>query len=1105
MGFDGYLSLGGVELINAERTQRYVRNMAPWLALPTFENYEGLHLALGDKPYESPLIDGAEWVHTDIVDYADVPGLYTVPAFTASHRFYGLYPLGPFTGIGDSTSTAQITEGILSGGQVGVSRDGTRTIRVHGVLIGEDELAAEAGLSWLRAAIRSTDCTMHDSACGTADLQFLLGPPEVCDIWIKGFAGDSETFGNVTPGNSPLNLQMGNGGNPLEGQLSLVWNVAFYFPRSDGQRIQWGALDDEGSKKVETHGPVTIQRSNYAGNPSFTADATGWAAASATLSQVAAGGVDGGGYGHLAEEAPPVIRFNWVPDPAFVNPSMATSGWRLIGATTGVTATGGPTARQGVLTKGGTDATLGAELSLLGPQDGPIASTISLWVAAHGDPITVIVLDNLGTVVTTQTLAAAGAGRVSIESTIGPNYVLRLTSVAAQISIADLLVEEGATAGTFFSGNDADTSTTDYSWLGTPLLSASRFRNGALTAHTLTLLTPDTAYDTLADSFYLRSDLGAQVTAQIISSDDGSILASLPISVPYAWTRYTLSTILGRNTKIVISGTGTYDIDRVLVESGVTAAGSYFDGSSASVDGYATFWLAGANSSTSRRIWDDRALTASYYPTLDPNVYATLPIDRESTSLHVYLDVIQGVVSNGAIGWGLAAGVDAATQLDPITRRYHDVYAIQGPTVLNRYPLNQGGAAIEVDFLLTAENPFAYGPTANVIDEWEELDNFFYSDPRDVLTNLATNPSAETATTGFTAVPGTTGVAALTSAAPSTTTAFGTKVLKCAWTTASTVAGGGAYYSQTVTPGEVLSLGFGHVKSSIANRLQLVVDWYDGATLLSSTPGPVAAVTAGAINTTFTLANITAPATATIARVKIISVAGTGYANWSIGSYLELDGLIITDGMQLYPWFDGSTPADSEYVYAWTGPADASTSTKTLSPAAVTTLIDPLLPALPASPTVPDVSDIAFPDQYDWHRYLVPIPKQDVSLWSNTVSIITLTSKTVAIRQVRLRFYPNPFGYDPDKVDPLYYCGETIVSYLPPATELTVDGVSQHSYAAITGQESQPADSIMYGTGGYPVSWPEMSCGIDYVMSVDILPTLSTDDLDIGLEVTLRE
>jgi hypothetical protein len=76
-----------------------------------------------------------------------------------------------------------------------------------------------------------------------------------------------------------------------------------------------------------------------------------------------------------------------------------------------------------------------------------------------------------------------------------------------------------------------------------------------------------------------------------------------------------------------------------------------------------------------------------------------------------------------------------------------------------------------------------------------------------------------------------------------------------------------------------------------------------------------------------------APATAVIARVSVTTVAGTGYANWSIASYLQVDAFHANIGATLDPYFDGDTAGG-----VWSGTAHASTSTFYLlvSPAAPT-------------------------------------------------------------------------------------------------------------------------------------------------------------------------
>lgn len=201
--------------------------------------------------------------------------------------------------------------------------------------------------------------------------------------------------------------------------------------------------------------------------------------------------------------------------------------------------------------------------------------------------------------------------------------------------------------------------------------------------------------------------------------------------------------------------------------------------------------------------------------------------------------------------------------------------------------------------------------------------------------NYATNPSGETATTGYTAVAGTSGTAAITNPAPAVSTAFGTKVIKCAWSVASTAAGGGAYYELDIAAAglavaDVISVGWFHLLSSIGNRIQLSVEFRTNVATISTTTATEKQVTAATIYSAtdspeLKAEGLTIPATCTKIRVRVLTVAGTGYANWSIASYLELDGLRIVEAATLpAAYADGSSAPQ----YEWAGTADASTTTE---------------------------------------------------------------------------------------------------------------------------------------------------------------------------------
>lgn len=177
------------------------------------------------------------------------------------------------------------------------------------------------------------------------------------------------------------------------------------------------------------------------------------------------------------------------------------------------------------------------------------------------------------------------------------------------------------------------------------------------------------------------------------------------------------------------------------------------------------------------------------------------------------------------------------------------------------------------------------------------------------VTNLVTNPSGETATTGWSAVAGTSGTAAVTNPKVTGLIRQGRRELRCTWSVASTAAGGGLKYDQAVTAGLVYSFGLGRVRASIGNRLQVSVEWRTASATISTVTATAVQVTAGTIydEATFLLENLTAPPTATVARIGLLSVSGTGYANWSIGSCLGVKLLMVNTGATLYRPFDGDT------------------------------------------------------------------------------------------------------------------------------------------------------------------------------------------------------
>lgn len=163
MGYEGWLSLAGTEIVNNERVRTYASLMMPALQMPynacSGESPGALHRMLDDEEYRSPLIDDAPWIDHDDPDTYDFCGVF------------GLSLVGL-----DSTRTATVVEHTGDGGGITGKRKGTRSIRVSALLLGATQASIEAGHAWLSSALEG-DC---DGDCNGSDLCYLqaLTDPE---------------------------------------------------------------------------------------------------------------------------------------------------------------------------------------------------------------------------------------------------------------------------------------------------------------------------------------------------------------------------------------------------------------------------------------------------------------------------------------------------------------------------------------------------------------------------------------------------------------------------------------------------------------------------------------------------------------------------------------------------------------------------------------------------------------------------------------------------------------------------------------------------------------------------------------------------------------
>lgn len=161
--YEGYLSMGGIELVNNSRTHGIMTSAQPcpmyWLRGDVCETMNAALFEPGAYAYDT--IDLAPWFDPDVPQSSD---------------FYGFFAYS-ITEALDSTRTVSRTEGIGPGGFLGRTRKATKTMRVRGLLMGRGRLAIEYGQAWLSAAVDPGTCGQHGSECGLTDLEWFADCP----------------------------------------------------------------------------------------------------------------------------------------------------------------------------------------------------------------------------------------------------------------------------------------------------------------------------------------------------------------------------------------------------------------------------------------------------------------------------------------------------------------------------------------------------------------------------------------------------------------------------------------------------------------------------------------------------------------------------------------------------------------------------------------------------------------------------------------------------------------------------------------------------------------------------------------------------------------
>lgn len=139
-------------------------------------------------------------------------------------------------------------------------------------------------------------------------------------------------------------------------------------------------------------------------------------------------------------------------------------------------------------------------------------------------------------------------------------------------------------------------------------------------------------------------------------------------------------------------------------------------------------------------------------------------------------------------------------------------------------------------------------------------------------------------------------------------------------------------------------------------------------------------------------------------------------------------------------------------------------------------------------------------------RHCIVIPSSVLTpIWSDVVTDVEIYAGSLALKAVRIRFYPNPLGRPIDQLDACAFCAEANLSVVPAFSTVRVDGTRRRVTVTCPGTDEVPAGGAVTGTNGGPFTWPTLECGTPYLMCVEADTATIAPDSEITVRVHSRE
>jgi hypothetical protein len=285
--WNGYLAMGGLEVLNSPRAVAYSRSAgcpSTWLSDP--DPCDTLEEALGHTEYDAESIQNAPWYDARVPESA---------------RFYGAYVIA-LSNLSDATTEAESVQRIGAGSVVTGIREASRRVRATVMLTAEGMDALEHGAQWLKATTKANACGVHGDACGKADLEFFVScPPSISDYpmvqdWEAAVDANLRHLHNVSRISGPLTEQemMSEDGRHYGRIVQLIFEAETPWVFSKTRTVDLpptipSIIEDTPYNLVKNPsanavaGTVVVAR-NLSKNPSAEVNITDWLTTFATIS-----------------------------------------------------------------------------------------------------------------------------------------------------------------------------------------------------------------------------------------------------------------------------------------------------------------------------------------------------------------------------------------------------------------------------------------------------------------------------------------------------------------------------------------------------------------------------------------------------------------------------------------------------------------------------------------------------------------------------------------------------------------------------------------------------------------------------------------------------